>query len=164
MGEPFLKEWLNITLRLSKEVKDIAEDFSNGYLFGEILHKHKLIPNFDSYKKTNDFKNALHAAALATAGSKDEDLLGKIRTNTLGYLEKDKADYAKAAALELLYEDYSKERRGLQNIAKFLKYDLKPELMRVGENVASARRIYAPIYGSIFNGFGLKQYDEKNKK
>ena len=57
MGEPYLKEWLNINLRLSKEVKDIAEDFSNGYLFGEILHKHKLIPNFDSYKNSSDKKD-----------------------------------------------------------------------------------------------------------
>lgn len=53
MGEPFLKEWLNINLRLSKEVKNISEDFSNGYLFGEILHRHKLIPNFDAYKNSN---------------------------------------------------------------------------------------------------------------
>ena len=53
MGEPYLKEWLNINLRLSKEVKNIAEDFSNGYLFGEILHKHKLIPNFDAYKNSS---------------------------------------------------------------------------------------------------------------
>ena len=57
MGEPYLKEWLNINLRLSKEVKDIAEDFSNGYLFGEILHKHKLIPNFDSYKNSTEKKD-----------------------------------------------------------------------------------------------------------
>ena len=57
MGEPYLKEWLNINLRLSKEVKNIAEDFSNGYLFGEILHKHKLIPNFDSYKNTSEKKD-----------------------------------------------------------------------------------------------------------
>ena len=57
MGEPYLKEWLNINLRLSKEVKNIAEDFSNGYLFGEILHKHKLIPNFDSYKNSSQKKD-----------------------------------------------------------------------------------------------------------
>ena len=57
MGEPYLKEWLNINLRLSKEVKNIAEDFSNGYLFGEILHKHKLIPNFDAYKNTSQKKD-----------------------------------------------------------------------------------------------------------
>ena len=50
MGEPYLKEWLNISLCLSKEIKDISEDFRNGYLFGEILHKHKLIPNFEFYK------------------------------------------------------------------------------------------------------------------
>ena len=53
MGEPYLKEWLNITICLSKEIKDIASDFRNGYLFGEILHKHKLIPNFHQYRNTN---------------------------------------------------------------------------------------------------------------
>lgn len=53
MGEPYLKEWLNISLCLSKEIKDISEDFRNGYLFGEILHKHKLIPNFDAYKNSS---------------------------------------------------------------------------------------------------------------
>jgi len=56
MGEPYLKEWLNINLRLSKEVKNIAEDFSNGYLFGEILHRHKLIPNFDAYRNSSKKK------------------------------------------------------------------------------------------------------------
>ena len=54
MSETYLKEWLNIYLKLSKEIKDIPSDFSNGYLFGEILHRHKLIPNFDSYKNTNE--------------------------------------------------------------------------------------------------------------
>ena len=53
MGEPYLKEWLNITICLSKEVKDISSDFRNGYLFGEILHKHKLIPNFHLYKNSS---------------------------------------------------------------------------------------------------------------
>ena len=57
MGEPYLKEWLNINLRLSKEVKNIAEDFSNGYLFGEILHRHKLIPNFDAYRNSSKKKD-----------------------------------------------------------------------------------------------------------
>ena len=57
MSESYLKEWLNIYLKLSKEIKDIPSDFSNGYLFGEILHRHKLIPNFDSYKNTNEKKD-----------------------------------------------------------------------------------------------------------
>ena len=56
MGEPYLRNWLNISICLSKEIKDISSDFRNGYLFGEILHKHKLIPNFHQYK--NSFKNS----------------------------------------------------------------------------------------------------------
>ena len=57
MGEPYLKQWLNISLCLSKEIKDIPEDFRNGYLFGEILHKHKLIPNFNQYKNSTKHKD-----------------------------------------------------------------------------------------------------------
>ena len=53
MGEPYLKQWLNITVCLSKEIQDISSDFRNGYLFGEILHKHKLIPNFHQYKNSS---------------------------------------------------------------------------------------------------------------
>ena len=53
MGEPYLKQWLNINICLSKEIKDISSDFKNGYLFGEILHKHKLIPNFHLYKNSD---------------------------------------------------------------------------------------------------------------
>ena len=53
MGEPYLKHWLNLTVCLSKEIQDISSDFRNGYLFGEILHKHKLIPNFHQYKNSS---------------------------------------------------------------------------------------------------------------
>ena len=38
---------------LSKEIKDISSDFRNGYFFGEILYKHRLIPNFHQYKNTS---------------------------------------------------------------------------------------------------------------
>ena len=53
MGEPYLKQWLNTTVCLSKEIKDIPSDFRNGYFFGEILSKMRLIPNFSSYKNSN---------------------------------------------------------------------------------------------------------------
>ena len=57
MGDPYLKQWLNVSICLSKEIKDISEDFRNGYLFGEILHKHKLIPNFHLYKNSTKHKD-----------------------------------------------------------------------------------------------------------
>ena len=53
MGEPYLKQWLNTSECLSQEIKDISSDFVNGYLLGEILHKHKLIPNFHLYKNSS---------------------------------------------------------------------------------------------------------------
>ena len=57
MGEPYLKQWLNTTVCLSKEIKDIPSDFRNGYFFGEILYKHRLIPNFHQYKNTSKYND-----------------------------------------------------------------------------------------------------------
>ena len=34
-----LKDWLNNEVKLSKKVDNINEDFHNGYLFAELLHK-----------------------------------------------------------------------------------------------------------------------------
>ena len=55
--------WLNNEIKLSKKINIIEEDFSNGFLFAEILHKYKQIINFNEYKnreendyKTNNFK------------------------------------------------------------------------------------------------------------
>ena len=56
MSETSLANWLNSSLHLSKKITNIPEDFSNGYLFGEILHKHRLIPNFSSYDNSTDKK------------------------------------------------------------------------------------------------------------
>lgn len=56
--------WLNDELKLSRKVNIIEDDFANGYLFGEILNRYKMINNFTDYKdreeleiKMNNFKN-----------------------------------------------------------------------------------------------------------
>ncbi|XP_060763649.1 sperm flagellar protein 2-like [Neoarius graeffei] len=48
-----LCQWLNSELRLSRTVEplSLARDFSNGYLLGEILHKHQLQEDFHQFSK-----------------------------------------------------------------------------------------------------------------
>ena len=53
MSETPLKTWINETIHLSKKITNLTEDFRNGYFFGEILSKMRLIPNFSSYKNSN---------------------------------------------------------------------------------------------------------------
>ncbi|XP_053530628.1 sperm flagellar protein 2 [Ictalurus punctatus] len=48
-----LCRWLNSELRLSKTVEPLtlARDFCNGYLLGEVLHKHQLQQDFQQFSK-----------------------------------------------------------------------------------------------------------------
>lgn len=44
-----LLDWLNLEVRLSREVFSLEDDFINGYLIGEILHSHNQISDFDKF-------------------------------------------------------------------------------------------------------------------
>ena len=55
-----LKDWLNNEVKLSKKVDNINEDFHNGYLFAELLHKTKQIPNLSIYINSNKEKDIIH--------------------------------------------------------------------------------------------------------
>ncbi|MEQ2292196.1 hypothetical protein AMECASPLE_020615 [Ameca splendens] len=50
-----LCRWLNHKLRLSETVdpRNFARDFSNGYLFGEILHKYQMQEDFNMFLKND---------------------------------------------------------------------------------------------------------------
>ncbi|CAG9310473.1 unnamed protein product [Blepharisma stoltei] len=45
-----LETWLNSEVELSKKVTNFEEDFSNGYLLGELLYKFNQQPDFDCFK------------------------------------------------------------------------------------------------------------------
>ena len=49
-----LLNWINNEVKLSKNIQNIAEDFSNGYFFGELLFKYKLLPQFNQFKNCNE--------------------------------------------------------------------------------------------------------------
>ena len=56
-----LEIWLNSEVELSKKVENFEEDFSNGYLLGELLYKFNQLPDFqdfvDRHSKTNILSN-----------------------------------------------------------------------------------------------------------
>ena len=58
-----LYNWINKEVKLSKQITNISEDFFNGYFFGELLYKYKLLPQFHQFKnnseKTSIAKNYL---------------------------------------------------------------------------------------------------------
>jgi hypothetical protein len=49
-----IETWVNNEVKLSKKIKNIEEDFSNGYLFGELLDKYNMISNFSEYRDKDD--------------------------------------------------------------------------------------------------------------
>jgi len=49
-----IEDWLNNEVKLSKKITKIEEDFSNGFLFGELLHRYQQISNFIDYKNKED--------------------------------------------------------------------------------------------------------------
>ena len=58
-----LYNWINKEVKLSKQITNFIDDFSNGYFFGEILYKYNLLPQFNQFKnnseKTSIAKNYL---------------------------------------------------------------------------------------------------------
>ena len=78
-----LYNWINKEVKLSKEITNICEDFSNGYFFGELLYKYKLLPQF------NEFKNSQEKSSI----TKNYLLLKyKLDELKINFSEKDKND------------------------------------------------------------------------
>ena len=65
MSEILIK-WLNKEIHLSKPIKEISEDFKNGYLFAELLYKTKQIQNISQFKNTNNKKDIIRNFCLLT--------------------------------------------------------------------------------------------------
>ena len=49
-----LLNWINNEVKLSKQITNLNEDFSNGYFFGELLYKYKLLPQFNQFRNSSD--------------------------------------------------------------------------------------------------------------
>ena len=49
-----LLNWLNNEVKLSKKINDFSKSFANGYLFGELLYKYNLLPQFNQFEDSNE--------------------------------------------------------------------------------------------------------------
>lgn len=49
-----LVNWLNNDIKLSRKISNIDKDFSNGYLYAELLFKFKQIPNIKNFNDSNN--------------------------------------------------------------------------------------------------------------
>jgi hypothetical protein len=84
-----ITNWLNNELKLSKKINSIEDDFSNGYYFGEILSKSRIINNLKDFKNKNDIDNKLNnfriiqksfkELSIKFDGNKLDDILNKKR-------------------------------------------------------------------------------------
>ncbi len=54
-----LVNWLNKNVKLSEKIVDVESQFSNGFLFGEILHKYNQILDFENTFKNKDTKMSI---------------------------------------------------------------------------------------------------------
>ena len=78
-----LLNWINNEVKLSKNIQNIAEDFSNGYFYGNLLYKYKLLPQFNQFKNSNE-KSSI---------TKNYTLLQyKFEELKINFTEKDKTD------------------------------------------------------------------------
>lgn len=46
-----IANWINNELELSKHVENFEKDFSNGYLFGELLKRYNQQANLEEFSK-----------------------------------------------------------------------------------------------------------------
>ena len=125
------------------------------------------LKNIGSYKKTKDFKNALDAAAFEKAGMNGDEVLTYLRNpgQKRDFLINDKnIDAALYSKLKLLYGDYTKPRRGLASIGKYLKYDAVPQLRDFVDNELLIHHVYGnlPMKGLNWIG-GILSNNEKEK-
>jgi hypothetical protein len=69
-----IEDWINNEVKLSKTIAIIEEDFSNGYLFGELLNKFNQITNFNEYKNKDDTEIKITNFKLLEKAFRDMDI------------------------------------------------------------------------------------------
>ena len=93
-----LLDWLNKEVNLSKQIKNIGEDFASGYLFGELLHKFKEISNFSEYQNKSESDTRIKNLKLVEKAFRDLGIkIDKERINDI-------SDCKKGVAARFLFQ------------------------------------------------------------
>uniref|UniRef100_A0A3B3WW73 Calponin-homology (CH) domain-containing protein n=1 Tax=Poecilia mexicana TaxID=48701 RepID=A0A3B3WW73_9TELE len=142
-----LCSWLNRELRLSETVgKNVSKDFSNGYLFGEILHKYQMQEDFhmflksdSSNAKANNFSRlepSFKLLGVSFNKSTAQDLMKEkhgVATNLLYQLyvaleEKKPAGISRVVKLPTLQKRESEIHSNVRTLNKCVRYFAVPEV------------------------------------
>ena len=121
-----LIKWLNNDIHLSKPIKNIPEDFRNGYFFAELLHKTKQIQNLSQFKNSNNKKDILRNYCLLNnplidmgiilnEKDRNEIINGSIYTSKIYLLKIRQVLDKKCINLEQLKYKYSNDLHSLYN-------------------------------------------------
>ena len=121
-----LIKWLNNDIHLSKPIKNIPEDFRNGYFFAELLHKTKQIQNLSQFKNSNNKKDILRNYCLLNnplidmgiilnEKDRNEIINGSIYTSKISLLKIRQVLDKKCINLEQLKYKYSNDLHLLYN-------------------------------------------------
>ena len=125
-----LIKWLNQEIHLSKEITNLSEDFKNGYLFAELLHKTKQLHNLSDYKNTLNKKDIirnfclldqvfLRMGIILSERDRDEIMKGNIYTSKIYLLKIKQILDKKCINLEQLNHKYSNDLQKLYNSVIF---------------------------------------------
>ena len=125
-----LIKWLNNELHLSKEIKEISEDFKNGYLFAELLYKTKQIQSLAQFKNSNNKKDIIRNFSLLNQTlldmgivlnekDRNEIINGGIYTSKVYLLKIRQVLDKKCINLEQLKFKYSNDLQNLYNRMKY---------------------------------------------
>ena len=125
-----LIKWLNQEIHLSKEITNLSEDFKNGYLFAELLHKTKQLHNLSDYKNTLNKKDIirnfclldqvfLRMGIILSERDRDEIMKGNIYTSKIYLLKIKQILDKKCINLKQLNHKYSNDLQKLYNSVIF---------------------------------------------
>ena len=148
----FLIKWLNKEMHLSKTIKEISEDFKNGYLFAELLYKTKQIQNLSQFKDSSNKKDIIHNFCLLNKTlldmginlnekDRNEIMNGGIYASKIYLLKIKQILDKKCINLEQLNYKYSNDLQSLYNKMMFTNqnerylYNLKIRLENEKNNI-----------------------------
>ena len=133
-----LYNWLNNEVKLSKEITDIEVDFSNGYLFAELLFKYKQLPGLEKFKNTE---------------------LHKHKVNNFTFLDKKFKDLK----IRLSPEEFKDLIESKKNLAKQVLYRIKMQLSKREINFDNIMLKNSNLLHSLYKKINFPKIDMRGK-
>lgn len=135
--------WLNTEVDLSKKIKNLEDDFANGYYLGELLYKFNQLTNFHEFRNRDDRDSKLN----------NFNILQKVLANIRVKFDSNKA------------KEVMEKKRG---VISLLLYQIRTKLEKKGismENLSLKKSSHInELYQSKILGQKIEKYDRLNEK